>query len=51
MWWEVAECSEDLHIGEEENFRVAYPNIPDGEVQLAGKFYMKRRSRPVVTRV
>ena len=50
MWWEVVECSEDLHIGEEENFRVAYPNIPGG-VQLAGQFYMKRRCRPFVTRV
>ena len=50
MWWEVVECSESLHIEEEEKFRVAFPIIP-GQVQLAGKFYMKRRCRPVVTRV
>ena len=46
----IVECSEDLHIEEQEKFRVAFPTIP-GEVQLAGRFYMKRRCRPVVTRV
>ena len=50
MWWEVVECTEDLQIDFEEKLRVAFPLIP-GEVQLAGKFYMKRRNRPVVTRV
>ena len=50
MWWEVVECSEGLHIDEGEKLRVAFPMIP-GEVQLAGKFYMKRRCRPWVTRV
>jgi len=47
MWWEVVECTEDLQIDEEEKLRVAFPEIP-GEVQLAGRFYMKRRNRPVV---
>ena len=50
MWWEVVECTEGLHIDEDEKLRVAFPMIP-GDVQLAGKFYMKRRNRPVVTRV
>ena len=50
MWWEVVECTEAVQIDEEEKLRVAFPSIP-GKVQLAGKFYMKRRNRPVVSRV